>query len=73
PVSGLAFAPDGRGTLVSVSWDRSLRIWEVFRGGNQAEPLQLNSDALAVAFRPDGTEVCVATLDGQLTFIDTRL
>ena len=73
PLSGLAFAPDGRGTLVSVSWDRSLRIWEVFRGGNQAEPLQLNSDALAVAFRPDGVECCVATLDGHLAFFDTRL
>ncbi len=73
PVVGLAFAPDGRGTLASVSWDRTLRIHEVFRGGNQAEPFQLNADALAVAFRPDGTECCVATLDGQLAFFDTRL
>ena len=73
PVSAVAFAPDGRGTLVSVSWDRTLRIWEVFRGGSSPEPLQLNSDALAVAFRPDGIECCVATLDGQLAFFDTRL
>lgn len=73
PISGLAFSPDGRGTLASVSWDRTLRIWEVFRDGNQTETLQLNSEAMAVAFRPDSIECCVATLDGNLSFFDTKL
>lgn len=73
PVSGLAFSPDGRGTLVSVSWDRTLRIWEVFRDGKQTETIQLNSEAMAVAFRPDSVECCVATLDGNISLYDTKL
>ncbi|KAF2276474.1 WD40 repeat-like protein [Westerdykella ornata] len=67
PVSSLAFAPDGS-TLVSGSWDRTVRLWSIFARTQTSEPLQLMADVLAVAFRPDSKQIAVTTLDGQLTF-----
>lgn len=72
PVTGLAFDPTGSGLLASTSWDRSVRLWEVFRRSSHTEAMQLSSEGLAIAFRPDGDEVCVASLDGQLNFFNTR-
>ncbi|KAL2118407.1 hypothetical protein VTJ04DRAFT_8067 [Mycothermus thermophilus] len=67
PVSSLAFAPDG-GLLVSGSWDRTARIWSIFSRTQTSEPLQLQSDVLDIAFRPDSKQIAISTLDGQLTF-----
>ena len=67
PVATLAFAPDG-GTLVSGSWDKTVRLWNIFARTQTSEPLQLMSDILCVAFRPDSKQIAVSTLDGQLTF-----
>ncbi|KAK5656111.1 hypothetical protein OQA88_4871 [Cercophora sp. LCS_1] len=67
PVSSLAFAPNG-GLLVSGSWDRTARIWNIFDRTQTSEPLQLNSDILDIAFRPDSLQIAVSTLDGQLSF-----
>lgn len=72
PVTGLAFDPSGSGLLASTSWDRSVRLWEVFRRSQNTESMPLSSEGLTLAFRPDGLEVCVATLDGQLSFFDTK-
>lgn len=70
PVSGLSFSPDGSGVLASVSWDKTVRTWEVFRTTQSVESFTLNADGLAVAFRPDGREICASTLDGYLAFFD---
>lgn len=67
PVSSLAFAPNG-GLLVSGSWDQTARIWSIFDRTQTSEPLQLNSDILDIAFRPDSLQIAVSTIDGQLTF-----
>jgi periodic tryptophan protein 2 len=67
PVSSLAFSPDA-GTLVSGSWDHTVRVWNIFARTQTSEPLQLMSDVLCVAFRPDSKQIAVTTLDGQLTF-----
>jgi periodic tryptophan protein 2 len=67
PVSTLAFAPNG-GSLVSGSWDRTVRIWSVFARTQTSEPLQLQADVLCVSVRPDSKQIAVSTLDGQLTF-----
>lgn len=70
PVVALAFDPAGR-RLVSGSWDRSVRCWELFgRDRSPPEPLVHAHDVLAVAVRPDGREVCAATLGGELAFWD---
>lgn len=68
PVSGLAFSPTGN-QLASSSWDRSVRLWSVFGRSRATEPITVSSEAISIAFRPDGKEVCASTLDGQLTFI----
>lgn len=76
PISCLAFSPgtdpDVSGVLASGSWDKSVKLWEVFaRGGPRVtETLEHNADVLSLAFRPDGKELAVTTLDGQITFWD---
>ncbi|PSN74398.1 WD40 repeat-like protein [Corynespora cassiicola Philippines] len=67
PVSSLSFAPDGS-TLVSGSWDHTVRLWNIFARTQTSEPLQLMSDVLCVAFSPDSKQIAVTALDGQLTF-----
>lgn len=72
PVSALAFSPAGANILATASWDKTLRLWNVYSRARTVEPFQLNSDCLALAYRPDGREVAVSTLDGQITFFDTK-
>ena len=72
PVSSLAFSPTTN-ILASGSWDKTVRVWDVFSRSHAVEPFQLNADVLSLAFRPDGQELVVSTLDGQLTFFSTEL
>jgi periodic tryptophan protein 2 len=72
PISSLAFSPSGANQLVSGSWDRTVRVWNVFGRSHAVEPFSLNSDVLAVACRPDGKELAASTLDGQITFFDIQ-
>lgn len=67
PISTLAFTPDGR-HLVSGSWDRTIRVWSVFDRSQTSETLQLTSDLLCVAVRPDSAQIAASTLDGSITF-----
>ncbi|KAK4694830.1 periodic tryptophan protein 2, partial [Lecanoromycetidae sp. Uapishka_2] len=67
PVASLSFAPSGD-TIVSGSWDHTVRIWSIFGRTQTSEPIQLQADVLHVAFRPDSKQIAVSTLDGQLTF-----
>ena len=71
PISALAFSPTGN-LLASASWDRSVRLWNVFGRSRAVEPLALSSDVLALAFRPDGHELVASTLDGQVAFWDVE-
>ncbi|KAG5518678.1 hypothetical protein PMAC_002647 [Pneumocystis sp. 'macacae'] len=70
PVSSLSFSNTGD-LLVSGSWDKTVKTWEVFSRNQSVESFQLQSDVLDVIFHPDGKYICVSTLDGQLTFWDT--
>ncbi|EXJ60467.1 hypothetical protein A1O7_04620 [Cladophialophora yegresii CBS 114405] len=67
PISTLAFTPDGR-YLVSGSWDHTIRIWSVFDRSQTSESLQLMSDLLCIAIRPDSAQIAASTLDGSITF-----
>lgn len=71
PVSSLAFSPVGN-ELASGSWDKSVRVWNAFGRSRAVEPIAMNSDVLAIAFKPDGHELAVATLDGQIAFFDVN-
>ncbi|EFX76049.1 hypothetical protein DAPPUDRAFT_249541 [Daphnia pulex] len=58
--------------LVSVSWDKTLRIWDAVSSAASLtrEAINLTSDGLAVCFRPDGQQVAVASLDGHISICD---
>jgi periodic tryptophan protein 2 len=72
PVSSLAFSPSGANQLASGSWDKTVRVWSIFGRSGAVEPFSLSSDVLSIAFRPDGKEVAVSTLDGQITFFNIQ-
>ena len=67
PVATLAFAPNGS-SLVSGSWDHTVRIWSIFDRTQTSEPLSLQADVLDLVVRPDSKQIAVSTLDGELTF-----
>ncbi|KAM5281204.1 periodic tryptophan protein 2 homolog [Ctenodactylus gundi] len=69
PISGLCFNPM-KSILASASWDKTVRLWDMYDSWRTKETLALTSDALAVMFRPDGAELAVATLNSQITFWD---
>lgn len=71
PVSGLSFGPSGA-QLASSSWDKTVRLWEVFDHKGSRETLKLSSDAMGVAFSPNGEQLAIATLDYQITFWDVQ-
>jgi periodic tryptophan protein 2 len=74
PVTSLAFAPSvsAEPVLASGSWDHTVRLWNVYQNKSLIEPLAHSTDVLAVAFRPDGKQVCSATLNGYLNVWDVK-
>ncbi|NXR08830.1 PWP2 protein, partial [Semnornis frantzii] len=69
PISSLSFNPM-KCVLASASWDKTVKLWDMLDSWRTKETLILNSDVLVVAFRPDGHELAVAALNGQITFWD---
>lgn len=67
PVSCLCFSPV-QSILASASWDKTVRLWDMMDSWQTTETLRLTSDGLAVSYRPDGQELAVATLDGEISF-----
>ncbi|KAL1491824.1 hypothetical protein ABEB36_012361 [Hypothenemus hampei] len=73
PVSSLAFSPNLTSTaMVSVSWDKTLKIWDAIEKGSAHETIELLADGQFVVFHPNGKEVAVATLDGHITVFDIK-
>lgn len=58
--------------MASVSWDKTVRIWDAIEKGSAHETIELIADGLCVAFKPNGQEIAVATLDGQITMFDVK-
>ncbi|NWU00989.1 PWP2 protein, partial [Urocynchramus pylzowi] len=69
PISSLSFNPM-KCVLASASWDKTVKLWDMLDSWRTKETLIINSDVLVVAFRPDGKELAVAALNGQITFWD---
>ncbi|XP_054635716.1 PWP2 small subunit processome component [Dunckerocampus dactyliophorus] len=67
PVSCLCFSPV-QSILASASWDRTIRLWDMMDSWQVKETLHLSADALSVAYRPDGQELAVASLNGEISF-----
>ncbi|NXO32411.1 PWP2 protein, partial [Cisticola juncidis] len=69
PISSLSFNPM-KCVLASASWDKTVKLWDMLDSWRTKETFIMNSDVLVVAFRPDGKELAVAALNGQITFWD---
>jgi len=56
PIACLDFSSQSS-TLASGSWDGTLKLWDVYKN-ECTDTYEHGCDVLAVAFRPDGHEVC---------------
>ena len=52
--------------LVSGSWDNSIKIWSLFSKKKLIESLDNNSKVVCFCIRPDGKEISVSTLKGEI-------
>ncbi|CAK9436041.1 uncharacterized protein LODBEIA_P06020 [Lodderomyces beijingensis] len=69
PISCLAFGQENS-MLASASWDKTVRVWNIFSRSQTVEPIEISSDVLCLTMRPDCKELAVSTLDGHITVFD---
>merc|ERR1711962_763326 len=73
PIGHLAFSPAPASSMMATaSWDGNLRVWDALEVSSARETIALGSEGLAVAWRPDGQAVSVATLAGQIQTFEVR-
>ena len=72
PVSCVRFSPNSN-VLASCSWDCTVRLWNMFDSAKIARDLlQMSTDCICLDFRADGKEICVSTINGQLSFFNVE-
>ncbi|KAL6513035.1 U3 snoRNP protein [Orobanche minor] len=69
PVHGLMFSPTSA-MLASSSWDKTVRLWDIYEGKSGVEKFGHTHDVLTLVYRPDGKQLACSTLDGQIHFWD---
>eukprot|EP00177_Eucheuma_denticulatum_P004918 GFKZ01008937.1.p1 GENE.GFKZ01008937.1~~GFKZ01008937.1.p1 ORF type:complete len:966 (+),score=127.01 GFKZ01008937.1:494-3391(+) len=69
PVSSISFRPN-RGTLATSSWDRTVRLWDMYERKGSCEVLEHSKEVLSVTFRPDGKEFASCTASGEIQLWD---
>lgn len=73
PVVTLEFSPVATSsTMVSGSWDKTIRIWNCLENSSDHETIDALSDVMCVAFKPNGEEIAVATLNGSISFFNVK-
>lgn len=65
PISCLAFSTT-KDLLVSGSWDKSVKMWELYAKKPQFETYENTSEVVSLDLSPDDKEVAVATLNGDI-------
>lgn len=78
PISSVAFSPvSTSSTMVSGSWDKTIKIWNCLENSSEHETIDALSDVTSVAFSPDGKEVVLKLLCRahriELILMDFRL
>lgn len=63
-VSSIEFSPDGK-QLVSVSWDKTVRFWDIATGGELLVLPPMKSELNSVTFSSDGRRLAVGGFDTQ--------
>ncbi len=71
PVTSVAVSPDGQ-TLLSASFDRTVRAWDAQSGRELTAFLKHTKPAEVVAISPDGTVAASGASDGSLWLWDYR-
>ena len=69
PISSLSFS-SADGLLVSGSWDKTARVWDIFGRDRSHETFDHGSEVLTMTHSPDGKHVATTTLKGQILFWD---
>eukprot|EP01029_Cantina_marsupialis_P030684 TRINITY_DN839_c0_g1_i3.p1 TRINITY_DN839_c0_g1~~TRINITY_DN839_c0_g1_i3.p1 ORF type:complete len:662 (-),score=190.90 TRINITY_DN839_c0_g1_i3:230-2215(-) len=72
PITSIDFSTATQ-RLVSSSWDKTIRVWNVFETTVPEETFEVAADVLDVRFRPDGKEIAAAALNGQISLWDLDL
>lgn len=71
PVSRLNFSPvPTSSTLVSGSWDHNIKVWNCLEKSGEHETIDMSSDVVCVAFKPNGDEIAVATMNCVITILN---
>ncbi|KAF2073704.1 hypothetical protein CYY_004992 [Polysphondylium violaceum] len=70
PVSDLSFDPINP-LLASCSWDKTVKIWNIFEDKEIRESVQHSSDILACAYSADGKKFVSSCLDGTIMIYET--
>ncbi len=65
PISCLAFSTT-KDLLVSGSWDKSVKLWELYSKKMQFESYENTSEVVSLDLSPDDKEIAVATLNGDI-------
>ncbi|RLV91106.1 Periodic tryptophan protein 2 [Spathaspora sp. JA1] len=69
PISCLTFGRENS-VLASASWDKTIRIWNIFARNQTVEPIEVTNDVISLTMRPDCKEIACSTLDGHITIFD---
>jgi WD40 repeat protein len=59
-------------TLISASWDTSIRLWDTTRKDDHTTPVAHTTDVEEIAFRSDGREAASISTDGMICIWDTE-
>jgi len=70
PVSGVSFSPVSN-LLASSSWDRTIRIWNLFEGSKcLRDTITFNHEIITVTFRPDGNQFAASLSNGHIAIFN---
>lgn len=66
PVASLSFSNNPTSSqLASVSWDKTVKVWDALESNSSKDSIHLTSEPTCVCWRPDGKALSVATLSGN--------